>query len=279
MQRCSSILITCMILTAGWSAGQTNFPSVTERLPGFNWPVGEKITYRLYWGYIPVGSAVSWTEWAEYRGRPVLAIRLRTLSNKIIEKLYPVDDTIESLVDPETFLPLQFSKNLSEGKTRHHEITTFDHTNLVAHWESKLTGKKRVFTLTPGLRDIPSLMYYLRTHPFKPGTREQFSVMADDKIYDLWLNVEKKESVNLPLYGRVPSIKTEPEASFEGLFVRRGRIWVWVSDDKRCVATQIVGSVPVATVRAVLWQIEGPGTDEWVTKLAPAITNAPAAER
>jgi len=260
-------LIIGMLLSCALAHGQTNtITPVSALFPGIDSLIGERITYHLYWGYVPVGTSVSWMEWADYHGRRVIAIRLRTISNKFVEKLYPVDDIIESLVDPETFLPLQFTKNVSEGKTRHYETTTFDHANLLAFWESRLSGKKRVFKLTPGVRDIPTLMYYLRTHTFKPGTQEQFSVMADDKIYDLKLNVGKRERVDLPQYGSVLSIKTEPEAAFEGLFVRRGKMWVWVSSDKRSVATQVVVTVPVATVRAILWRIEGPGTDFWVTK-------------
>lgn len=269
-----------VVMGAMAAAAQTN-ALTNSTLPGCNWPVGEKITYRLYWGYIPVGTAFGWTEWADHAGRPVLAIRLRTISNKFIEKIYPVDDTIESLVDPTTFLPLQFTKRLNEGDHRCHEITTFDHANLVAHWESKLDGKQRDFKLTPGVRDIPSLMYYLRTRKFVPGTREHFTVMADDKTYDLWLNIQKSEVIDLPLYGKVPSIKTEPEAAFEGLFVRRGKMWIWTSDDSRCLATRVVGSVPVATVKAVLWKVEGPGSDFWVTQQTPAEktpTNSPVAD-
>jgi hypothetical protein len=268
-----------LILAAAPAVSQTN--TVTNSiLPGGHWPIGEKLTYRLYWGYIPVGTAIGWTEWTEHKGRPVLAIRMRTISNKFVEKLYPVNDIIESLVDPETFLPLQFTKNLSEGSHRYHEVTTFDHPNLVAHWESKRDGKKRDFKLTPDVRDIPSLMFYLRTRTFVPGTREHFTVMADDKTYDLWLNVLKKESIDLPLYGEVPSIKAEPEAAFEGLFVRRGKLWIWISDDERRLATRVVGSVPVATVRAILWKVEGPGTDSWITNLPPeerSETNTPPA--
>jgi hypothetical protein len=274
-----SWVLLCLASLVASARGQTNGVPVSTNLPGFSWPVGEKLTYHIYWGYIPVGSASGWTEWTEYKGRRVLAIRLRTLSNKFVEKLYPVDDTIESLVDPVTFLPLQFTKTLNEGKNHYNEVTTFDHKNLVAHWESKITGKTRELKLTPDVRDIPSLMYYLRGRPFVPGTREHFSVMADEKIYDLWLNVQKKETTSLPYYGKVASIKTEPEAAFEGLFVRRGKLWLWVSDDERRLATKVVGSVPVATINAVLWQVEGPGNDFWATNHPLPIvvaTNLPA---
>ena len=255
-----------LALTATLTYAQQQDPSTPEPLPGVKWPVGEKLTYRLYWGYVPVGTAVGWTEWVEHEGRRLLAIRLRTLSNKFIEKIYPVDDTIESLVDPQTFLPVQFTKNISEGQHRYHEITVFDRTNLVARWTSPIRKKSKTFPITPDIRDIPTLMYSLRNHTYKPGQREHFTVMADEKIYDLWLNVLEKEDVDLPNYGDVRSIKTEPDAAFQGIFVRTGKIWIWVSDDDRCLATKVQATIPVANVRAVLWSVEGPGKDKWIKK-------------
>lgn len=241
----------------------------TNFLAGFNWPIGEKITYKIYWGFIPVGTATGWTEWTEFEGRKLLAIRMRTVSNKFVEKIYPVNDTIESLVNPDTFLPVRFSKDMSEGDRKYKEVTTFDRTNLVAHWESKLTGKKRQYPIEAQTRDIPSLMYYLRTQTFTVGQREHFRVQADEKVYDLWLNILKKEKVDTPNYGDVASIKVEPEAAFNGLFVRKGRLWVWLSDDARCLASQIEASIPVANVHAVLIQVEGPGSDFWVKPKEP----------
>lgn len=237
----------------------------TNCLQGFSWPVGEKLTYQLNWGFIPVGTAVVWTEWTQAEnGRRLLAIRMRTTSNKVIEKIYPVDDTIESLVDPGPFLPVQFSKNMSEGTHRYHEVTVFDRTNLVANWESKLTGKKRVFKIEPDTRDIPTFMYAMRGQSFKPGRREHFKVMADEKIYDLWLNIKKKDTVDLDNYDDVACVMMEPEAAFNGLFVRKGKIWAWISTDRRCLAARIEASIPVANVHALLLKVEGPGSDFWV---------------
>ncbi len=262
------VSIYFLALTWSWSAlGESD----TNYLSGFNWPIGEKITYRIYWGIIPVGISTSWTEWTEYEGQKLLAIRMRTVSNKVVEKMYPVDDTIESLVTPDTFLPIRFSKDMSEGTHKYKEETLFDRTNLVARWESKLTGKKKEYPIEAETRDIPSLMYYLRNQTFTPGKREHFRVQADEKIYDLWLNVQKKEEVDTPNHGDVDSIKVEPEAAFNGLFVRKGRLWVWISNDPRHLASRIEASIPLANVRAVIIKVEGPGSDFWLksNKAAP----------
>lgn len=254
----SCLALSFLYATAGLSRADTNM------FAGCAWPVGEKITYKLYWGIVPVGTALAWTEWADVGERRLLAIRFRTFSNKVIEKIYPVNDTIESLVDPETFLPVQFTKNTSEGSRRNHEITRFDRTNLVAHWESMITGTTRVFRIEADTRDIPSFMYYMRRHKFEVGQRDHFRVMADEKIYDLWVNVIKPDALDLPNYDDVACIKIEPEAAFNGLFVRKGRMWAWISTDPRCVAARVEASIPVANVHAVLQSIEGPGEDFWV---------------
>lgn len=248
------------------AAGPDDATNAVSFMPGARWPVGERLVYRVYWGIIPVGLAVATTDWVEEDGRRLLRIRFRTKSNKVLETVYPVDDVIESVVDPATFLPVRFVKNLSEGSHRYHEVTTFDHARGEAYWESKRSGRKKTFKIRPDTRDIPSFMYYMRSHAFTPGTREHYVVMADEKTYDLWIDVKKWERADLPVYGEVECFKAEPEAAFNGLFERRGRIWMWVSRDPRCIATRIVVSIPVATAKVILHEVQGPGDDFWIRK-------------
>jgi hypothetical protein len=94
-------------------------------------------------------------------------------------------------------------------------------------------------------------------------------VYTDEKVYDLLVKAEKEENVDLSRYGDVPSIKFEPEATFQGLFVRKGRLFMWVSDDDRRICTQIQAKIPVASVRLKLEEVEGPGNDFWITHREP----------
>lgn len=255
------------LIAAPSGGALTNPPSSNpERIPGARWLVGERLVYRVYWGIIPVGLAVASTEWIEEDGQRLVRIRFRSRTNRVLEKLYPVDDMIESVVDPATLLPVRFVKQLSEGSHRYHEVTTFDRTNNIAHWTSLRSGRTKTFPITPNTRDIPSFMYYMRSHTFTTGTREHYTVMADEKTYDLWINVGKPDTVSLPVYGTVDCLKTEPEAAFDGIAVRTGRIWMWISSDERCLATRIVLSVPVATAKVILHEVQGPGDDPWIRK-------------
>ena len=62
----------------------------------------------------------------------------------------------------------------------------------------------------------------------------------------------------------VPSVKLKPTATFEGLFVRKGEMEVWVSTDPRRIITMASAKIPVASIRLVLDEVKGPGDDFWV---------------
>ena len=226
-------------------------------------PVGEELVYKIYWGVVPVGTSRVTTRWIEEGGRKLLAIRYRTRSNKVIAAIYPVDDMIESIVDPETFLPLRFTKDLNEGRHRYHEIMAFDYKRLKAMWRSFIKNTTKEIDLDPDTRDIVSFMYYMRSKKFKPGETNSFRVMSDEKIYDLTLKVGDEEKLKLPGFGSVSCLRLDPIAKFHGLFVRKGKLEIWVHQKSRMICTQIVGKVPVASIKIKIDQVNGPGDDWW----------------
>jgi len=233
--------------------------------PELWFPVGEKMTYAVGWGPWTVGYSTIWTEWVQEHGRALLAIRVRTRSTSILDKLFRVDDFMESIVDPVTFLPLRFTKRLSEGRYRLHEITTFDHQKKMAHWQHLLRDSHTDFAIDSDTRDLLSFMFFMRSQSWDEHKCYYFRVMADEKLYDLYVSSRGYEDVNIPGYGKVRSLKMQPEAAFQGLFVRVGRLEVWVSDDDRCILTKGTAIVPfpIGTIRVVIDRVEGPGDDVW----------------
>lgn len=237
--------------------------------------VGETITYNIYWGYIYVGSSHVTTEWVVHDdGRTLLRIRFETHSNSFIEKIYPVSDLQEALIDPETFLPIYYRKDSRQGRRVENEIVYFDHAARKAHWESFVKNKKKEIDIDPDSRDLITFMYFLRSRPFDVGKTLTTRVYTDEKIYDLYIKFPEKEGVELDKYGKVTSVMCEPEAAFEGLFVRKGKMLMWVSDDDRRVCTKITAKIPVASIRILLDEVRGPGNDRWVGR-SPKIENSP----
>jgi hypothetical protein len=125
-------------------------------------------------------------------------------------------------------------------------------------------------------------MYYIRSKEFAVGEETRMRVFTEEKIYDLFIKTPRKEPVALNKYGRVTSLLFEPEAAFEGLFVRKGKVYFWVSDDERRICTKIAAKVPVASVRFQVNEVRGPGEDFWVgryKKGSPETTLAPVHAR
>jgi len=168
--------VTCRVAAAA--------PSTNE--PVFWFPVGERLVYEVSWGIIPVGYAEAWTEWVEQDGRRLLSIKVRSKTNRVLSTLFPVDDLVESRVDPATFLPVRFIKLLSEGRYRADQVTDFDHVKRLGYWRSNLdTNKSETFQIDADTRDILSLVYWLRRpdgFSFELGRRQAFRVTTDEKL-------------------------------------------------------------------------------------------------
>ena len=89
--------------------------------PELWFPVGEAIDYEVFWGVFMVGEATAQAQWREQDGRRLLALTVDAQSNGIVEKLYPVKEHLETLLDPVTFLPISFEKESQEGRRYYHE--------------------------------------------------------------------------------------------------------------------------------------------------------------
>ena len=253
---------------AGWAAAA---PAAPEP-PGPPWdapppqlwfPVGETVDYDISWGIFTVGKATARAEWLEREGRRLLALTVEGKSNGIVEKLYPVDLFLQTILEPVSFLPLSFEKKSREGRHRAHEITTFDHAAKQGHWRSLLKDKQKDFDIGADTRDLLGLMYWIRKEPVQADEIRTYHVMTDEKMYELILEAGRKEPVTLSGYGKVPCIKMEPKGKFNGMFVRKGRMWVWVSDDPRYTVCRVAASVPVASIKIMLTAVRGPGDDFW----------------
>lgn len=247
------------------------------RRPDLWFPVGEEIYYKVQWGVWIVADTKVASEYIQEDGRELLAIRVTTKTRSLLSTFYPVDDFIESVVDPVTFLPLRFTKRLSEGRYRLHEITTFNHKTRMAHWHHLIRGDHQDFAIEADTRDLVSYMFYMRAQKFEPGQHYESRLMADEKLYDLLVDARNIEILDIGNYAKIRTVRLDPEAKFHGLFVRVGKLDVWVSDDERCLCVRAMAKAPViGTIRLLIDRVEGPGDDYWTH---PGDTNYPQIAR
>ncbi|MBR6021741.1 MAG: DUF3108 domain-containing protein [Kiritimatiellae bacterium] len=237
-----------------------------DPLPEYWFPVGEEVEYHVKWMGMTVGIGTSRVGWFEEEdGRRLLEIVVEAESNGLVEMLYPVTEMLRTVVDPYTFLPLSFEKNSHEGHHHRHELTEFDHAGGVARWKSLIKEKGGEFAIGPETRDLMSQMFWIRREPLKEvGETRHYELATDNKPCELFLTAQKKEKIKLPRYGKMECLKVEPEGKFDGLFMRKGRMWVWMRVDERYTIARMDASVPVADIHIVLEEVRGPGDDFWI---------------
>lgn len=257
----------CLLAVA--SAGEAAKGTDRPPPPGVDlpFPVGEKLTYTIYWGWIAVGESVATTEWDWIDEAWKLRIRFRTRSNAVLSTLYPVDDTIETLLDGETLRPEEFIVDIQEGGHIRKERTVFDWEEMEAHYtrfREEKPDEKKTLALKENTRDLVSFLYFMRETPFEKGETYTYEVMTEGKLYRLLVKGAGEEGIKLDRYGRVKSRRLDPEAKFEGVFVRKGKLRVWVSEQDRQIMTKVQAKTPFADVRLLLKSVEGPGDDIWV---------------
>jgi hypothetical protein len=240
-------------------------PAWDDPPPELWFPVGEDCLYEISWGIFTVGEARARADWIEVEGRRLLSISVEAESNGIVETLYPVKEFLQTLVEPQSFLPLAHEKQSSEGRHKTHEITVFDPANQEARYHSFLRDEGRAYPVPEGTRDMLSLMYFSRKAPLRePGEHREYGMVTNEKLYDVYIDALKNETVKTLRYGKRDCIKLEPTGKFEGMFVHKGRMFLWVSRDERYTLCAMDASVPVASIHIKLKEVRGPGDDDWV---------------
>ncbi len=231
----------------------------SEEVPGTKGPIlGEKLTYILRWGFIPVGWATLHVqEIKEYEGKRVYHIVMKAWSNSFLSTFYKLRDTVETYMDVEGLFSHRFYKNQSEGGYRADEEIRFDYEKKKGFYHSFRNGSSKEFEIPVHVQDALSSIYYFRSLPIKKGESLFMDVNADEKNWKLEIQVkdfEKNKEVRK--FGLMDAFYVEPLAQFKGMFERRGRVWVWISTDRRRLPFFVRSKVPFGSVTATLVKAE-----------------------
>jgi len=207
--------------------------------PGSALLLGETLKYDIRWTGIHAGWATMTVSKQEtYKNRPVYLVESTTKSNSFLSVFYKVNDTIESKMDMQTLAPLFYEKKLNEGNHKRHEYINFAPEERTAYYYKKnfKTGKfkKRVIkNVPPNAQDPLSMLYYLRFLDFTVGDEVVLSICTDKKHWTISFLVEKEEEIELRKVGKFPAYKLKPKFKFEGLFVHKGDITIWIHKEHK----------------------------------------------
>jgi hypothetical protein len=213
--------------------------------------VGEQLTYNISWLGITAGTAVMAVGAVGTDGtRPLAKLVTTAQSRPAITKFFPVDNRVESIVDPATLFPEHLRFRRREGKKKE-DIEYIFHQK-----EGTVTvvkgGTTEIREIPPGTHDVISCLYYARsTLSLRPGSSLTMNVYHDKKNRQLDVLVEEIENVSGP-WGEVETARVLVVMPFQGLFLNKGNIRVWFTNDDRRIPVRMKANVVIGSIVADL---------------------------
>ncbi len=239
-----------LLLVSMSAASEPSYPRTANNA----WDLGERLTFAVKYGPIRAGTTVMEVEdEITWGGRKVLRIKSTTSSADWF--FYRVRDTIISYVDREGLFAWRYEKYQREGNYRNNEVTTFNHETRRAHRNDD--GQRfEPMEIEPFVKDVLGALYYVRTRPLAVGDVLRIPVHDGRRSYTMEVEVSRRERVQVPA-GEFDCLVVEPKLQSDGIFVRKGRLHVWMTDDSRHIPVRVQTAIPIGSIVANLESSSG----------------------
>jgi len=211
-----------------------------------------KLNYEIEWRLIHAGDAA--LDVNEREGT------LRLISAGLVSALFKVDDTYDVRYE-QPFCATGSQLDSKQGKAHRQTTVTYDRNQNRAMWVERDLLKNEVLRTaqvdTPHcVHDVLGGILTLRTLTIEPG-QSMTVPMSDGRRAAQVKEAQEREDVSTPA-GTFKTIRYEANLMNGVVYQRKGRVFVWVTDDARRIPVQIRlrMAFPIGTVTLQL-QKEG----------------------
>ena len=186
------------------------------------------------------------------KDRSVYKVTSVTRSNRLISLFYPVNDVVETYMDTTVLYPYRYRSRQQEGAYSSDKEILFDREkNMATFIKHKDGGETHTSEVPPMVQDPLSVVYFFRTLPLEIGKDVSMDVYDGNKNWTLVIQVLKKEKVWTPA-GAFNTIKIKALIKFEGLFVNKGDVLIWFTDDASRTPVMMESKIKIGHVTAML---------------------------
>jgi hypothetical protein len=240
-------------------------PLVYPVVKNTTFSVGEKLTFKVRYGFIRAGAAVMEIKGeSTLRNRRVYHIQTRAKSASGFDFIYKVEDVVDSFIDQEGLFSWKFQKRLREGGYKADLLVDYYPQDSLADVSfTRYKGKMKVYKqqnyqvkTPPFVLDVLASLYYVRTQPLEVGKSVFITNHDNRKIYELEVRVHQRDTVETEA-GKFRCLLVEPVLKGEGIFKQKGRLKVWLTEDRFKIPVQMTSEIAVGHITTELEKIEG----------------------
>lgn len=191
-------------------------------------------------------------------------LRLTAKTKPWADKVFMVRDTLVANVSKQNFQPVSYSKISHEnGKYRRDDISYSRSNGIVtgnvkrvkADKKSKPTTSFKAFTASGEAYDMLSVFYYIRTldyNSLEKGKTFSTNIFSGSKVERLTIRYAGKEKLKMRNNTQRDAIKITFRFTTDGKKKSSDNIEAWVSADSSHIPLQLIGKLPVGSVRVYL---------------------------
>ena len=208
-------------------------------------PHTERLTYDIEWRLIHAGSAVVDAQ--------KTSAHMKLESEGLVSNLFKVDDAYGVTYD-EPFCATSSTLDAQEGKRHRETRVTFDRTKNRADYVERDVLKNAVLhtydsAIPNCVHDVLGALISLRGMALNPGQSAMMPVSDGHHSASVKVEAQEREEIKTAT-GTYKTIRCEPFLMNGVVYTRKGRVFIWVTDDAKRLPVQIQlrMSFPIGTV-------------------------------
>ena len=214
--------------------------------------IPEKFVYDLTWTGISAGTAT--LELVNDGEKMKIVSTAR--SADWVSVFYTVEDRVESILTKNNPFnswaqPVNYRIKTREGKHRKNKEVIFDSDKNRVIFIDHLKNERKAFDLPSPAFDALSSFYYVRTLKLNVGKTVYVTVFDSKKVWNVEVQVLRKEKVTLSS-GTFNTVVIKPLMKSEGIFSRKGDIFIWLTDDPKHIPVKMQTKAAVGSIIATL---------------------------
>lgn len=231
----SRLTVVALLCASAQPVQTGNASSIADVLPS-----KETLDYAIEWRLITAGKArLSWSASPEQQGWQA---NLHLESTGLVSRMYKVSNDYISHLTAD--LCAESSQMNAHEGSRHRETKiTFDRETKKATYLERDLNKNSVVAahetdIPACVHDMAGGLYYLRTLHLEPGRAVEVPVSDGKKSVSARVEAQQREEIKTPA-GTHKTIRYEIFLFNNVLYRRPGRLYVWLTDDRRRLPVQI----------------------------------------
>ncbi len=179
-------------------------------------------------------------------GKMGLSFILTGKSVGMVDKLFSVNDRIQSIFDPVSLQSVRYDSWENYGRKKRLRSLLFDRTrNTVAAKQDD--GPVQTSTVPAQVQDSLASLYYLRTmSEFTIGKVFAINVYDGGKNWSIEVHTLGRERVRTSA-GEFNTIVVKTRPLYEGVFQNKGELFIWLTDDSRKVPVLMKSTLKIGS--------------------------------